>query len=323
MLSVGCTDDVPEVTTSGDNDSSTSGTTDGSTTLPPTGDPTNPTTDPTSSSSSGVPTTGSSSGGDSSSSGDSSSGGGSSSSGDSSSSGGEASSSSGGACGFLDCDGGCIDPDTNPNFCGATACEGKEAGVVCSGSASCQAGECVESCENCSFESGDFTGWTVVDLTEPFIPAGVGADGFDPEQLGFFGAVTATDGTSVAFNGFDGNGASDTGEIAFGQNLDIREGATTLEFDYRVAWDLLNEATALVDRTFEVHIEPAGGGKPIETALVETAAFGTVGDVGNSGSVDVSAYGGQTVFVNFVWTVPEDFSGPARAELDNVRVLAE
>ena len=177
---------------------------------------------------------------------------------------------------------------------------------------------------NCSFESGDFTGWTVADLTEPLLPAGVGADGFDPEEIFFFyGVLTATDGTSVAYNGFDGNGAADTGEITFGQDLDIREGATTLEFDYRVAWDLLNEGDALVDRSFEVHIEPEGGGEPLETTVIETAAFDTVGDVSDSGSVDISAYGGQTVFVNFVWTVPEDFSGPARAELDNVRVLVE
>ena len=225
---------------------------------------------------------------------------------------------------------------------------------MCSGSAMCEAGECVESCENCSFETGDFTGWTVVDLTEPFIAAAVLEDGMVPGgvvalpgpafaaqgaqqayegELGFgvilppmeggsfFGPVTATDGTYVAVNGFDGNGP---GTIEFGQDITLREGVTTVEFDYRLGWDLLNEADATVDRTFEVHIEPEGGGKPLETVLIETAAFDTVGDTGlSSGAVDVSTYAGQTVFVNFVWVVPENFTGPAQAELDNIRVLAE
>ncbi|MGH1347965.1 MAG: hypothetical protein ACRBN8_40800 [Nannocystales bacterium] len=322
LFAAGCPSD--ETTGTNDDDETggtTTGTADPSTTLPPTTDPaTGPTTDPMDTSSTGEPTTGSSTTGSSTTGGSST---GDPTTGTTGSTGeDESSSGSGEPCMFLDCPGECVDPDTNPDFCGATTCDGKGAGVVCSGSATCEAGECVESCDNCSFETTDFTGWTVADLSEPFVAAGVGADATDPGE-GFFGVLTATDGTSVAYNGFDGNGASDTGVIAFGQDLDIREGATTLEFDYRVAWDLLNEAEATIDRTFEVRIEPAGGGAPMETVLVETAAFDTTGDVTDAGSVDVSAYAGQTVFINFVWTVPEDFSGPARAELDNVRVLAE
>lgn len=318
LFAAGCPSDEP-LGTNDDDDTggSTTGTVDPSTTLPPT---TDPTTDPTDSSSSGDPTIGDPTTGSSTTGGsttDEPTTGTAGSTGED-----DSSSTSGEACMFLDCPGECVDPDTNPDFCGATTCDGKGAGVVCSGSATCEAGECVESCDNCSFESADFTGWTLADLSEPFLAAGVGADGFDPDD-GFFGIVTATDGTSVAYNGFDGNGASDTGEITFGQDLTLRDGATTIEFDYRVAWDLLNEGTPTIDRTFEVHIEPEGGGDPMETVLVETAALGTVGDVTDGGSVDVSAYAGQTVFINFVWTVPEDFTGPARAELDNIRVLAE
>lgn len=45
------------------------------------------------------------------------------------------------------CDGGCIDPQTNPRFCGASdTCEGANAGVMCAGSEICQEGVCVTEC---------------------------------------------------------------------------------------------------------------------------------------------------------------------------------
>ena len=316
VLLAGCpSDDTSPTSTSGSDDSDAS--TGGETV-----DPTAATTLSTTGSTTADPTTGGSSStsetpADTSSSGE---GGSSDTSTTAPTSTGESSSSTGSPCEFLACGDACVDPATDPDFCGATECEGENAGVVCSGSATCEAGECVETCDNCSFEAGDFTGWTVIDLLEPFTPAAVYADGDDPGD-GFFGIVTATDGLSVAVNGFDGTGATSMVPISFGQDITIRQGATTLEFDYRLAWDLTFGAT--LDRTFEVRIEPEGGGKPLETILLETAVASTADDVITSGSIDVSAYADQTVFINFVWTVPEDFVGPGRAELDNIRVLAE
>ena len=239
------------------------------------------------------------------------------------SSGDGSSSSTGEPCEFLECDGECIDPATDVAFCGATACEGKDAGEFCSGSAICESGECVETCVNCSFEDGDFTGWTVVDpIPEPF-NSGVVLDGMLPvgvDPFGF-GPVAATDGSYAAYNPFL---TPTPGLLAFGQNLSLREGATTIEFDYRIAWDLLNFGDAVLDRPFEVRIEPEGGGVPLETFLIATAVAGEVGDSGPmSGSVNVAPHAGQTVFVNFVWSAPEGNTGPGQAELDNVRVLGE
>lgn len=295
----------------------------GSTTASPTtGGPTSgPGSDSSGQSSSGNPdasTSGTTTGGETS--GGASSTGGDSTDGDSSSG---DTSSTGEPCDQLSCDGACIDPSSDPDFCGATACEGDDAGEVCSGSASCEAGECVESCENCSFEDGDFTGWTVVDpIPEPF-NSGVFMDGVLPvgvDPFGF-GPVSVTHGSWAAYNPFL---TPTPGTLEFGQDLSLREGATTLEFDYRVAWDLLNFGDGTMDRPFEVHIEPAGGGEPLETVLIHTAVVGMVGDSGAStGSVDLSAYAGQTVFVNFVWSAPEGNTGPGQAELDNIRVLAD
>lgn len=235
------------------------------------------------------------------------------------------SSTTGAVCELLQCGDACIDPDTDPNFCGATGdCMGENAGVACSASATCAAAACVETCDNCSFETGDFTGWTTQDLMSPYLPLTVAASGDEFEN--FFGMATATDGTSLALSGFDGDGAdSPENTIEIGQDITLRADAPAdLLFDYRLAWDMLNLAPSMLDRTFEVRIEPEGGGDPLEVVLVETAAAMTVGDtVVADYTVDLGAYAGDTVYINFVLTVPENYTGPGRAELDNVRVVAQ
>jgi hypothetical protein len=308
------------MTTESDGTSTGEGTVGTTTLMPTTDDPTTP-----------IPGTGStSSGGDTSSGAGSTSGtngedtGGSSDSSTGGDSSGHASSSStGGACEFFACEGECIDPETDVAYCGATACKGDDAGEFCSGSATCESGVCVESCVNCGFEAGDFTGWTVVDpIPEPF-NSGVVLDGMLPVNVDpfGFGAVSATEGTYAAYNPFL---TPTPGLLSFGQDLVLRDGATTLEFDYRIAWDLLNFGDAVQDRPFEVRIEPAGGGAPMETFLIDVAVAGQVGDSGPvSGSVNLAPFAGQTVFVNFVWSAPEGNTGPGQAELDNVRVLGE
>jgi len=47
----------------------------------------------------------------------------------------------------------------------------------------------------------------------------------------------------------------------------------------------------------------------------------SVPDTGNrSGFMLLNSFAGQTVRIVFLWTVPEDFTGPAQFQLDNVRI---
>lgn len=167
---------------------------------------------------------------------------------------------------------------------------------------------------NCSFETGDFTSWVVDDIASPFIPLTVAG----PSYIGYgFFTSAPTQGAVSSLTGFDGAGP-DT--IELGQDVALPGmGALTLEFDYRGAWDLQTFG-ATMDRTFEVHVEPSGGGAPMQTDLILTAATGTLEtDTGPlSSTVDLTPFGGQNVRVNFVWTVSEMFSGPGFFELDNV-----
>ena len=102
------------------------------------------------------------------------------------------------------------------------------------------------------------------------------------------------------------------------QDMAVPVDTTTISFDYRAAWNVF---AGKEDRTFEVVIRPPGGGAPLQTDLILTAEAGsTVLDTGDlSGEVDVSAFAGQDIRLSFEWFVPEESTGPAFFQLDNVR----
>ncbi len=172
---------------------------------------------------------------------------------------------------------------------------------------------------NCGFEAGDFTGWVANDLADAFYPLSVVGPGVSP-GFGFFTSAP-TEGGFVAVNGFDGAGP---GTIELGQDvMNLPAGfIIELQFDYRAAWDMTFGATQ--DRQFEVHVEPAGGGAPLATFPVLTApAPTTMADTGDdTGQIDLSAFSGQSVRINFVWNIPELYTGPGFFQLDNVELRA-
>jgi hypothetical protein len=169
---------------------------------------------------------------------------------------------------------------------------------------------------NCGFETGDFTSWLTQDLGTPFFPLTVSPGG---TYIGYgFFTSAPTEGTFAALTGWDGDGP---GEIRIEQDVTLLAGADFVTFDYRGAWDLATFG-ATQDRTFEVHVEPPGGGPPLQSDVVLTAMVGTIEtDTGNQqGMVDISGVAPGDVRLSFVWTVPEEFSGPAFFQLDNVNV---
>ncbi len=165
---------------------------------------------------------------------------------------------------------------------------------------------------NCGFEMGNFTSWVTQDMTNPYFPLQVGGAGLSP---GFGFVSDPTEGTLAALHGFDGNGPN---HIRVAQDIAV-PGGGLLEFDYRGAWTIFAGKS---NRTFDVLIEPAGGGTPLATFNILTAMGGTaVADTRDQvGRVNLGTFGGQTVRVAFDWFVPQEFTGPAFFQLDNVRV---
>ena len=166
---------------------------------------------------------------------------------------------------------------------------------------------------NCSFETGDTTGWVINDINSPFIPISVVPDGTDI-GFGFF-LTQATDGAFSLIAGFDGDGP---GVVEFAQDVVLPSDISTITFDYRGAWDLQGFGAA-VDRTMSLEVQPSGGGAALQSDLILTATAGDlVTDSGpQSASVGVSSFAGQAVRIALVMDIPEDFTGPAFIQFDN------
>lgn len=169
---------------------------------------------------------------------------------------------------------------------------------------------------NCGFESGGFGGWVTQDLSDPFFPLQVNTAGVNV-GFGFF-TSDPPQGIFAALTGFDGNGP---GTIRVAQDVFLSVDADTLAFEYECAWNL-DGFGATSNRIFEVNIEPSGGGSPLQTDTILTAVAGTTAIPSSGGnqfaSVDISAFAGQAVRISFDWIVPEDFTGPAFCQLDNI-----
>ena len=232
---------------------------------------------------------------------------------------------------FVACGNQCVDPKSDPVFCGAASdCAGINAGTVCPVGSFCSAGRCAvgqptplppnpaELCTNGSFESGTLTGWVVRDVAIPTYPIGVGGVGVNP--YGFFDS-RPSHGEFALLTGFDGAGP---GVISAGQTIDLPSGTSAiLTFDYRAAWDLQGFG-ATQPRSFSVAVSGAAG-QPLaaETVLVAEANTLVVDTGVIQRSIDLSPFMGQTISIEFLWDVPEDHTGPSFFQLDNVDVVAQ
>jgi hypothetical protein len=160
---------------------------------------------------------------------------------------------------------------------------------------------------NGGFETGDFTGWTAIDTqSSPFFTLTVNSSSL-------FGSPS--EGAFQAYHGFDGSGGLIT--IAQDVNVDGRD----LVFDW-AAYAYMVPFGATLDREFNVNIREVGSGSLLQSTNVYTAVAGAANNTGViilDEVVDVSAFEGQFVTVEFEWTVPESFTGPGAATLDDVR----
>ena len=182
---------------------------------------------------------------------------------------------------------------------------------------------------NGSFETGDFTGWISTDIGFPFDPQVVASAGTTTQFNGFLGPNVGipTDGDFAVSNGFDGGGPD---VILLSQDIGVINAGDALMFDYRAGWDLIGFASGtLLDRFFNVLIEPAGGGASIFDTTILTAEIGTdTSGTPNSDTgpltalIDLTAFAGTDARLTFQWVIPEDFTGPANAQLDNVKIVS-
>jgi VCBS repeat-containing protein len=198
---------------------------------------------------------------------------------------------------------------------------------------------------NGSFETGDLSGWTVKELTpasNPNLPLSVRGAGVEYPAATFLAfpyfiildyfTSAPTDGQFAVLNDFNGNDPATTGFVnrrELYQDITLPASTTTLEFDYRAAWELFRFSSTQ-PRTFSVEIEPGGGGTALLTRTILTAPDDTYeedtdhpsGGVGDypPAVIDLSAFSSQSVRLKFVWNIPEPGTGFGFFQLDNIRL---
>ncbi|MAE68181.1 MAG: hypothetical protein CMJ18_28355 [Phycisphaeraceae bacterium] len=169
---------------------------------------------------------------------------------------------------------------------------------------------------NGSFETGNFTGWMTEDI--PNRPNLNVRSGGTPGFGLFTGAPT--DGTFFASHNFDGSVA---GLIRFGQDVVIPRGTATLDFDWRAGWDFRFGGTVTEPRTFNVNVEPFGGGATLHSFSILTTGVGPQVNLDTgvqSESLDMNAFTGQAVRLNFDALVPQALTGPGHMLVDHIRL---
>jgi len=171
---------------------------------------------------------------------------------------------------------------------------------------------------NGSFENG-LDSWGTSDLSNPFDPIAVNPEGTSP-GFGLF-ANSPTDGLFALTHGFDGGGP---GTIEFWQDVIVPQN-NQLTFDWRAGWDFTLGVPATV-RMLDLAVEPFGGGTPMQITNILTADVSTPVNLDTGvqqTTVDLAAFTLQPVRLNFISTIPENFSGPAHLMVDNVRSVPE
>ena len=177
---------------------------------------------------------------------------------------------------------------------------------------------------NWGFESGNFSGWTNVtgNVSGPnfseLTPWNVTTGGD-----GFFGDGYPLEGTFFAQNGFDGS-AGLFYDIYQEVAIPATANTAVLFWHDRIQWDLVFEGNPMLPRTYNVTLQPSGGGVPLATLFnmsLHPYTWSSPANYSRHG-VDLLSVApginGTTVRVNWHEFIPEDYTGPAQFDLDFV-----
>ncbi|MEZ6069156.1 MAG: DVUA0089 family protein [Pirellulales bacterium] len=176
--------------------------------------------------------------------------------------------------------------------------------------------------ENGGFETGNFSGWTTTTTAQPFRPWAVSGAG---DGGGFDLDVTAPqDGNFVAWNGFDG-----IGPMTFTMSQDIvipaAAPAALLQWQDRVQWNFQLGDVATEPRTYDVQVRDPATNALIETIYSFSTSTQDVNPTGDTGwlshAVDLSAYIGSTIRLQFEEYIPQSSTGPAQIEFDAISLI--
>ncbi len=174
----------------------------------------------------------------------------------------------------------------------------------------------IEQVVNGSFETGDFTGWTVATTGTPFIGWQVTGAGYG---AGYSMAGTSPQhGVYDAWNGFDGAGPM---QYTMFQDIAVPAGvASLLNWKDRAQWNFF--ASNPQPRTYQVQVRDPATNAVLGTLYsFSTPAVYGLGDTGwQTHTADLSPFAGSTVRLFFEENIPEYFTGPGQIEFDAIAI---
>jgi hypothetical protein len=170
---------------------------------------------------------------------------------------------------------------------------------------------------NGGFESGDFSGWAAGDNgLSPLWPWSV----CSPFACGFFFNNEPLEGAFNAVNGFDGSAGY---EAFLFQDIEVPAQGGSIALADRIQFDSLGIASSQ-PRVYELQLRDSSD-NVLEILHQEEIFLNgqPYTDLGwRQRGFDVSAHAGETVRLHVSLSVPEDFTGPAQFEIDDVRLIA-
>jgi hypothetical protein len=181
----------------------------------------------------------------------------------------------------------------------------------------------VQSGINGSFESGDFSSWTVSTASTGGSGTPYRAWKVSPSGAGGFSAygivpTSPQAGGFDAWNGFDGGGPM---EYRMYQDVLLPSGLVSLTWKDRAQWNFCCGATS--PRTYEVQVRNPMTGAVLTTLY--TFSTGTVSGYHDTGwlthNLDLSAFAGQTIRLYFVESIPQVSTGPGQIEFDGISIV--
>jgi hypothetical protein len=171
---------------------------------------------------------------------------------------------------------------------------------------------------NGGFENGDFSGWEVGDNgLSPLFPWGV-CPAF---SCGWFFNNEPVEGEFEALNGFDGSAGY---EAFLFQDVEVPAQGGSIALADRIQFDSLDIPSSQ-PRVYELQLRD--GNDDVLEILHQEEIFldgQPYTDLGwRQRSFDVSAHAGETVRLYVRLFVPEEFTGPAQFEIDDVRLVSD
>lgn len=181
---------------------------------------------------------------------------------------------------------------------------------------------------NGNFETGDLTGWTFTGETEnSFVSRVEGGEFLEAtawaNNFSFF-TPESMEGEYSFFSGFDGP----LQEISLSQDIGVIDQFTTaVSFDVRAGWDLETYAgesgyQVIEDRTIKVVITD----NETQETLLSQSLFNAIGNtkVLDSGfqtvGINFQDIVGSDVTMAFVQNIPQNYTGPALIQFDNIQL---